>query len=140
MGGKNELSAHGMNRSYHSKPESGDSESETAAHGLSTLPIERAEEIDVERGGTTYKQKSQVKEALSAHRASTCTIDDEKTAFLRQKQRKGCNQVTPFSAILSQKRHRVQATCTSRMGWATEISTRIESMTAGVRAHKFSRN
>ena len=60
---KAELSAHGVNSSHHRKDENGDSESKTAQRAEKA---QRDEEIEVERGGTTYEQKSQEKESKTS--------------------------------------------------------------------------
>lgn len=69
---KAELSAHGVNSSHHRTDENANSEPKNEAHGASTCTIEedepelqRAKEIEVERGGSKYKQKSQEKQQES---------------------------------------------------------------------------
>jgi hypothetical protein len=54
---KTDLAAHGANSSHDRTGENGDSEPET--------DVQRAEEVEVDRGGTTYKQKSQEKKPKS---------------------------------------------------------------------------
>jgi hypothetical protein len=62
---KTEFVAHGATRLHHRTEENGDSEPKTDTHETTNRTAERSEEVEVERGGTTYTQKSQEKKPKS---------------------------------------------------------------------------